>query len=198
MKNKRVKLGGLLIAAALCLSGYNLWDAHRAEQSAEQIVQQLDLASADEQGERQLSRGFDSAMEMPVVELGGNKYIGILSIPSLRLILPVMSEWSDSKLRLAPCRYFGSAYSNDMIIAAHNYPAHFGMLKHLENGDEICFSDTAGNEFFYTVSETERLASSSLDEMKSGDWDLTLFTCTDAGKARMTIRCERRENDAVI
>ena len=50
-------------------------------------------------------------MEMPVEEIEGNGYIGLLEIPALGLSLPVMSEWSYPNLKLAPCRYSGSAYT---------------------------------------------------------------------------------------
>ena len=60
-------------------------------------------------------------MEMPTVEINGQECIGTLEIPSLGLKFPVISEWSDEKLKKAPCRYSGSAYLNNLIIAGHNY-----------------------------------------------------------------------------
>ncbi|MBD4334540.1 sortase, partial [Xanthomonas citri pv. citri] len=46
-------------------------------------------------------------MEMPTVEINGQECIGTLEIPSLGLKFPVISEWSDEKLKKAPCRYSG-------------------------------------------------------------------------------------------
>ena len=46
-----------------------------------------------------------------------------------------------------------------------------------------------GNRFIYAVSGTEQLPGTAIEEMKSGDWDLTLFTCTIGGAARVTVRC---------
>lgn len=176
-----------MIAAALCLTGYNLWDAHRAADSVENIVQEMELPEETEPPAYLL----DPTMDMPIVELDGNEYIGTLDIPSLELSLPVMSDWSYPKLKLAPCRYTGSAYLDDLIIAAHNYPAHFGSLGNLEEGDAVIFTDADGNQFSYTVSEIKQLPPTALEEMESGDWDLTLFTCTVGGKARVTVRCVR-------
>lgn len=187
-KSKIPICGGLLmIAAALCLTGYNLWDAHRAADSVENIVQEMELPEETEPPAYLL----DPTMDMPIVELDGNEYIGTLDIPSLELSLPVMSDWSYPKLKLAPCRYTGSAYLDDLIIAAHNYPAHFGSLGNLEEGDAVIFTDADGNQFSYTVSEIKQLPPTALEEMESGDWDLTLFTCTVGGKARVTVRCVR-------
>lgn len=191
--------GLLLIAAALCLTGYNLWDAHRAAGSVAELAQELAARTSTEPAKQndvgsseQLETPaylLDPTIDMPTVELNGNQYIGTVEIPLLGLSLPVMSDWSDSKLKLSPCRYTGSAYLNDMIIAAHNYPAHFGALRNLKQGDSVIFTDVDGNRFSYIVSEMEQLPSAALDEMASGDWDLTLFTCTLGGKARVTVRC---------
>ena len=78
-----------------------------------------------------------------------------------------------------------------MIIAAHNYRTHFGHLKELGTGDEVRFTDMEGNVFRYTVAELETLGKYDVDDMKSGDWDLTLFTCTYGGQSRVTVRCQR-------
>ena len=63
--------------------------------------------------------------EYTLKSLGDVACIGILEIPALDLNL-VISSWSYSSLRLAPCRYSGSAYKGDLVIAAHNYQSHFG------------------------------------------------------------------------
>ena len=133
-----------MIAAALCLVGYNLWDAHRSADSVAELVQKLkaqadmvatepDILAVSPQPELEISTYIsDPTMEMPTTEVDGNAYIGYLEIPSLEISLPVLSDWSYPKLKLAPCRYAGSVYLNNLIIAAHNYPAHFGTLDSLE------------------------------------------------------------------
>lgn len=68
---------------------------------------------------------------------------------------------------------------------------HFGRLNLLQVGDVVSFTDMDGAEIVYTVSEVEILDGSAVDEMRSGDWDLTLFACTYNGRKRLTIRCER-------
>ena len=87
----------------------------------------------------------------------------------------------------------GSAYTDDLIIAAHNYTRHFGNLKNLEPGDRIIFTDVDGNVFSYEVILRETLMPTAIEEMESGDWDLTLFTCTIGGAYRVTVRCQRAE-----
>ena len=53
------------------------------------------------------------------------------------------------------------------------------------------FTDVDGNVYNYEVAELETLQPAAVDEMKSGEWDLTLFTCTIGGQTRVTVRCDR-------
>ena len=108
----------------------------------------------------------------------------------LGLELPVAADWSYPALRTVPCRYKGSAYLDDLIICAHNYDSHFGRLKALHAGDEVIFTDAAGNVFDYEVSVLETLPPTAIEDMEQGG-DLTLFTCTIGGASRVTLRCEK-------
>ena len=189
------------MAVALCFTFYNIWDGHRAADYAEHIGQEMSqylssaAASSSLIGETASIPDYvlDPEMEMPEVEIDGKLYIGELVIPALEQTLPVMSKWSYPDLRLSPCRYDGSAYLGNLIIAAHNYPKHFGRLEDLDIGDVVYLTDMADNLFCYKVSEVEELASTALEEMREGEWDLTLFTCTPGGKARVTVRCRAVE-----
>ena len=130
-------------------------------------------------------------MEMPVTKANGQSYIGVLEIPALGVTLPVISEWTYARLKKAPCRYAGSAYTDDLVIAAHNYREHFGKLKQLDPGSRVIFTDAVGNRFEYRVVLTETLMPDDVEEMKSGEFDLSLFTCTVGGSYRVTVRCDR-------
>lgn len=195
-KSKMLICGGLLlIAAALCLGAYHLWEAHRAAVGSERILQEMTAEipapnHAEHEPEAYVPEYvLNPNMEMPEIEIDGQAYIGRLDIPSLNLSLPVISQWSNPNLKLAPCRYQGSAYLGNLILCAHNYNAHFGRLKELEPGSEVTFTDTAGNTFSYVVTETEVLAAADTEKMANEGWDLTLFTCTVGGEKRVTVRC---------
>ena len=197
--------GALLLAAALSLALYNLRDDNRAgtePQQALEILQQLPAAAEPLTERRQDAPAAPVVknvpdyircpeMSMPTVKIEGREYIGVLSIPTIDISLPVLSRLSKSGLKAAPCRYVGSAYLDSMVIAAHNYKAHFGKLKELRIGDRLSFTDADGNIFYYEVGETEILAPDATEEMTDSDWDLTLFTCTLGGKNRVTVRCFR-------
>ena len=195
-----ITLGLLLIAAALFLASYNLYDGLRAGQHAAETVEELEgglvAKTEPEETEQQAPEeqelpGYllSPYMEMPVKSVDGVDYIGVVRIPALGLELPVISQWSYDDLRIAPCRYSGSAYLGNLVICGHNYSAHFGKLKSLQQGDTVSFTDMDGNEFSYTVEELEVLRPTAVEEMKSGDWELTLFTCTLDGKSRVAVRC---------
>lgn len=189
--------GLLLIAAALFLTGFNLFDEYRAERSVDSVLQQMMLQDTSVLREGEIPDYIlNPDMEMPVETIDGLDYIGTLEIPSLDLELPVLSEWNYPNLRVAPCRYVGSAYQGNLIIAAHNYPSHFGNLKHLQEGEMVRFTDVDGNRFTYKVVVRETLEPTAIEEMQSeeeGAWDLTLFTCTIGGQSRVTVRCVQVE-----
>lgn len=200
-------LGLLLLAVAFLLTGYNIWDERRAERASRETLAQMELPveeSARRFGEWEAGlQGpevdvpdyvLNPYMEMPVTVIEGQEYIGMVSVPSLNLELPVMSEWSYPKLKISPCRYHGSAYTHDLIIAGHNYRKHFSPLKGLEPGERIVFTDVEGNRFFYQVDSVEILKKTEVEQMEAGDWDLTLFTCTYGGQTRFTLRCVLEED----
>lgn len=195
----------MLIAAALLLTVYNLWDEHRAGTAVTQVMEQLQKQTPDSMlvqtpsspagpGESEIPDYIlNPDMEMPTMDIDGNRYIGTLDIQALNLSLPVMSEWSYPKLKIAPCRYVGTAYQGNFVIAAHNYRTHFGSLGNLSAGDRVTFTDVDGNIFSYDVVEVQILNPAAIEEMVSDDWDLSLFTCTLGGKTRLTVRCDKIE-----
>jgi len=193
-----MSLGILLIIAALGLTVYNIWDDKKAEKSSEKAAEDLfeEIIKVAEEP-TSITKVYEKYpnIEMPSKVLNGNRYIGILEFPHYSLSLPVISNWSYPNLRVAPCRYEGSPYNGDFIIAAHNYRSHFGILKTLVPGDVVRFMDVDGNLFTYEVASTEILGGTAVEDMKSGEWDLTLFTCTYGGRTRVTVRFVQIDKD---
>ena len=190
-----ISVGILLIMAALALVGYNLWDERRAQVEVDKILAQIEPPDTpsigiEYSGETIPDYVLNPDMDMPTVEIDGYRYIGTVELPSLDLKLPVMETWSYPRLKIAPCRYSGSAYLNNLVICAHNYTSHFGRLKKLQAGAEVIFTDMSGNVFLYKVREIDTLSPTAVEEMQSGGWALTLFTCTVGGRTRVTVRCD--------
>ena len=210
--NFLLAVGLLLVLAAVALAGFNMAEDRSAGEAAGNALEQLLLAERDARdaarrasaetpetpaesggvtldpvypdGENAVPEG-----EMPVIKIDGYGYIGVLQIPSLDLTLPIISDWSYPALQVAPCRYASSAYEGGLVLSGHNFASHFGHLEQLDIGDEIRFVDLSGNIFTYAVAETEVLEATAIEEMVSGGWGLTLFTCTLSGQTRFTVRC---------
>ncbi len=203
MGNILLAAGALFLTAALLLTGRNLYETYQAGQASERLFQEVfsriesQSQDADSLSQAVLAGGEEETpeyllnpeMEMPVEEIEGNGYIGLLEIPALGLSLPVMSEWSYQNLKLAPCRYSGSAYTGNFTIAGHNYSTHFGPIGGLNAGDSITFTDMQGNRFAYEVQVVETLEATAVEDMVGEEWDLTLFTCDLSGESRITVRC---------
>lgn len=200
MKHNRgtvwIYFGLLLLAAALFLSAGNLRTSHQAQETSRQVMDELTLPTesvAETEAPAIPESLPDADREMPVQTIKGRDYIGVLSIPSLELELPVLSQWDYPGLKVAPCRYSGSLYRNDLILCAHNYSSHFGKLKNLQVGDTAIFTDMDENAVTFEMVERETLNPTDVEGMEKGDWDLTLFTCTVGGQSRVTVRFARAE-----
>lgn len=194
--------GLLLLAAALFLTAYNIWDGVRADRSAQEVngkIQTMILeyaSSEDAVGEEAVpEESMPEEQKMAAMEIDGNLYIGVLEVPALNISLPVMAECDYNKLKIAPCWYSGSYYTDDLVIAGHNYPKHFSPLKWVEPGSEVLFTTADGEVYRYTVDWLENVRPGEVDKMVEKDgWDLTLFTCTTGGSARCAVRCVRERN----
>lgn len=189
--------GAMLIAAALSLAVYNIYDDKSAGEYSQKILMELEaelpeLNRADEIPNEYSIYEIPSDTQTENITIDNNDYIGIIDIPVLNIKLPVMAEWNYDNLKLSPCRYKGSVFDNSLIIAAHNYSSHFGSIKELNQGNEVYFIDVNGTVHSYTVYETEIINGSDVDSMTSGDWDLTLFTCNFDGTNRVTVRCVKK------
>lgn len=170
----------LLHAVFLSVSASNASSAGLASYEAQASILDLSAASADPD------------REMPVVIADGDEYIGVLEIPTLNLKLPVQSEWSYQNLRISPCRYTGSAYNGTLVIAAHNYPSHFGNIGDLHINDLVRLTDAEGTRIDYRVIALDILSPTDIEDMtECPACDLTLFTCTLGGSSRVTVRCVR-------
>lgn len=187
--------GSLCIASAILLVGYNSWESSQAEKSASDILAKVEGQTPERVADTTDStQAMDAAMdaataEMPTITVDGRIYIGSLEIPELEVKLPILTEWDVKLAKKAPCRYKGSAYDGSLIIAGHSYKSHFGRISSLPLGSSVVFTDVRGSVFNYTVADIEVIDQYGFEEMESGDWDLTVFSCTPDGKKRYALRC---------
>lgn len=195
MKNRRgillMLVGVVLILGAGGLLLYNNWQEKNSKEFVSRVIDEFErLVDPFKRETMQLPK------QMQSVVIDGKEYIGSLDFPTLDQSFPILKNCNDELLKLAPCRYTGSYLKDNMIIAGHNYSTGFGLLKSLEIGDPVEFTDTIGNTQEYEVINIEIIEGTDIQGMeeKVGDgWDLTLFSCTYGGQSRYAVRCAKVE-----
>lgn len=166
-------LGGLcMIAAAIIIVLYNMKESDDAYEASMEVLPVL-VEYTQEEKDKGFSNEKDPNREMPTKKIDGIDYIGELRIPAIDLDLPVISEWSYKKLKIAPCLYSGSAYKDNMVIAGHNYARHFSPIKNLPLKTDVYFTDVEGTEFHYQISNIEILKPGQVSEMTGEEEKLT-------------------------
>lgn len=186
-----VAAGAVLIASALLLFLYNDYTQRRAGQTAELLMEDLHSVLEDNTDFSQPDITEALTQDMPVITIDGYEYIGYISIPKLNLELPVMSDWDYTRLKIAPCRHFGSIYEDNLVIAAHNYKRHFKYISRLKPDDQVIFTDANGIAVFYNLVSSETLSDDAVDAVQNSGYDLVLYTCTPGGSARTVLFCNR-------
>ena len=182
-------LGVILIVISLSLFTFNNLEDYHASKNSFEILEMID----DNKNEEIVTNVSNlTKQEENVINVRGNDYIGIIEIPALNLELPIMSEFTYDKLKIAPCRYFGSIRTNDLVICGHSYLAHFGNLYKLQPKDIIIINDFH-KQYIYEVEAIEILEATDINNMLDSQFDLTLYTCTKDSLRRVTIRANLKE-----
>ena len=195
-----------MILAALSLCAYNVVKDKKAYKNSQvvmsELIQLIPETTAAKPAEiltnpaddlfAPYKEQSDDTEKMPApITVDGREYCGYISMPALGLELPVIDNWSYDALNYSPCRFSGTAAGKDLIIAAHNYNSHFGLISKLNNSDDLFFTDTSGTVYSYKVEDIRVLDGSDSEGMfygKTDEWDITLFTCTLSGQGRVAVR----------
>lgn len=185
-----VIIGVFLILISLTMTVYNKYEDLKAGKDANET---LNIIKDEITSQKHVvdTLPTDEVREMKTININGDEFIGTITIPSINLELPVLSKFSNSNLKKAPCRYYGNLFTNDLIICAHAYETFFANLNKLKQNDLIIFTDVDGNVFTYEVLEVEVLKDTDVDKMVNNEFDLTLYTCTYDNTGRITVRCNR-------
>ena len=120
----------------------------------------------------------------------------VVTIPSIDISYPVLTETSESLLEISVNKYWGPSPNEvgNYCIVGHNYRngKMFGRLSELTNGDIVELEDLSGRKITYkvynryVVKPTDTRCTSQLT---NGRTELTLITCTNYGKERLVIKC---------
>lgn len=185
-----VIIGVFLILISLTMTVYNKYEDLKAGKDANET---LNIIKDEITSQKHVvdTLPTDEVREMKTININGDEFIGTITIPSINLELPVLSKFSNSNLKKAPCRYYGNLFTNDLIICAHAYETFFANLNKLKQNDLIIFTDVDGNIYTYEVLEVEVLKETDVEKMVNNEFDLTLYTCTYDNTGRVTVRCNR-------
>ncbi len=178
-----VILGLVLNCLALSLFFYNNYKENKYYKETENVISSLE--------NMKLESKVNNNSGESTVHVNGYHYIGFIEIPKIKIKLPVLSEWDYSRLKIAPCRQFGSINTNDIVIAAHNYKKHFGNLSKLNIGDTVILTDINKNGYLYRVEKLATLEPTDIDKVQNSGYDLVLYTCTYGGKMRIALFCTK-------
>lgn len=127
----------------------------------------------------------------------GVKYTteAILKIPKINIEYPVLSATSDALLFVSLNKYWGPQPNEvgNYCIVGHYYEngKMFGKLHKLKNGDKAELTDLSGNTLKYQVYNkyvVEPTDTRCTSQLTDGRKELTLITCTNAGKQRLVVK----------
>ena len=179
-------LGVLLIAVALLLylGSYLSTEKHKTEsvRIADELISHMP----------EISDGFiyeRSDYSMPVYELDGKNYVGVMEIPAYSVKLPVFANWDKGELNASPCRYMGSIYDGSLVVGGRDRAGQFDFISHITETDSVYITDMAGDRFECVVTNIEVTDDASTEKLTEGEYDLVLFARNRSDNKYVIIRC---------
>lgn len=181
----------LLLLAAILLF-YNTSENARVEKDNLETVTEIEKIYEENLAKDENELQNDENTEKKTsININDYNYIGVIYIPTLdNLALPVLETYTDSNLKISVCKYSGGIEEGNFTIAGHNYKSSFGKLSKLSVGNIAYFKDANGIVYKYSCKAIETLSPNQVEEMTTGNWDLTLFTCTYNNANRLAYRFE--------
>lgn len=164
----------------------------------ETLIEDQALVVAFEDDTEIVENEVEQAPNGTYTDGAGNSYTyeSILSIPILKIEYPVLSETNDDLLKISLNKFWGGSPNSvgNYCIVGHNYKSGkmFGKLSQIKNGDKVYLQDMSGKKLAYQVYDKyivypEDVACTS--QITNGLKEMTLITCTNAGKQRLIVKC---------
>lgn len=189
MKNKLnllQKFGFLLILLSLCLLvGRELLGAYSRRQT-EMITDQIEAILTE-----QIAGSPEDYTDpnMPVLQLDGRDFSGLIRIPAFGVHLPIGNDWDADPFSIYPRRFWGSVYDNSLILGGSDRKGQFDFCNRIDIGDKILITDLTGAQFSYEVARIERHSHADTQALLESSWDLTLFVRDSSSLDYIFVRC---------
>ncbi|MCI9063529.1 MAG: sortase [Clostridia bacterium] len=123
--------------------------------------------------------------------------VGTVSIPSIDVNYPILSETSEKLLKVSVCKFWGSNPNEvgNLCIAGHNYrnKKFFSKVPKLVVGDIIEITDLSKNTVRYKVYDKYTVTPDDVrctSQLTNGKTIVTLITCTNDSKQRVVVKAE--------
>lgn len=192
IESKKITTIVMVLGAALIIAAMATVIIHHVSQNSyrdnvQQIVKDIyELIPDVEDAVPEIS----SDITMPVMEIDGYDFTGIIEVPAYGKTLPVYGGWQKNKLKRFPCRYTGSIYDGSLIIGASENTGQFDITKLITGGDEVLFTDMTGLRYPYVVTDIYMTKDVSTENLRAQKADLLLFIKSSFGSDYMLISCE--------
>ena len=126
--------------------------------------------------------------------------VGSISIPSINVYYPILSETTESLLKVSVCKFWGGNPNEvgNLCIAGHNYrnQKFFSKVPDLPVGDIIEITDLSNNTVRYKIYDIYTVVPedvSCTSQLTNGKKIVTLITCTDDSSERVIVKAEAME-----
>ena len=129
------------------------------------------------------------------VKFEGYDVIGLLKIPVIDLEYPIISETTDTTMKISISRFWGgdvNGYGNLSLAGHNNYNGTmFGKNNTLKLGDMLELTDLFGNSIKYEIKEIFKTDPNDTSVLKTEDnsiREVTLITCSNGRRERLIIK----------
>ena len=123
--------------------------------------------------------------------------VGAISIPSINVNYPILSETTDALLKVSVCKFWGCNPNEvgNLCIAGHNYrnKKFFSKAINLVVGDIIEITDLNDQTLKYSVFDKYTVDPNDVSctsQLTNGKKIITLITCTNDSQQRVVIKAE--------
>ena len=123
--------------------------------------------------------------------------VGSISIPSINVNYPILSETTDTLLKVSVCKFWGCDPNEvgNLCIAGHNYrnKKFFSKAINLVVGDIIEITDLNDQTLQYSVCDKYTVDPNDVSctsQLTNGKKIITLITCTNDSQQRVVIKAE--------
>ena len=192
ISDKKITSIALIAGIVLVILSSTLVAIHHFSQTnsgkqAQKIVEEMKAVIPEEETGVPDGR---ADVEMPVMQISGNDFIGYIEIPEYNKSLPVCSEWSKYKASDFPCRLKGSMYDGTLIIGSVENTGQFDVAKLIGGGQEINMIDMTGLKYTFAVTDIYKTKDVSVENLSSKEADLVIFIRSRYSKDYLVISCE--------